>query len=130
MRFATRAHMESVFTENHALWGGHFTPDEYRDYWFSLFLTPWGASNFRCMALTEEEDGPLLSTLKLYRFTGTLLGRPVVVAGIGAVYTPRAQRTFGYASLLVGDVLDYMQKKKAALAILYTDIGLPFYERL
>src|SRR5437867_11897188 len=82
------------------------------------------------MALTEEEDGPLLSTLKLYRFTGTLYGEPVVIAGIGAVYTPEQQRTFGSASLLISEVMDYMQKKKGALALLYSDIGPAFYERL
>src|SRR5262245_30743702 len=130
MRFATRAHIEAIFEENHPLWGGPLTPEQYRDYWFSLFLTPWGASNLRYMALTEEEDGPLLSSLKLYRFTGRLFGEPVVIAGIGAVYTPKAQRTFGSASLLVSEVLDYMQKKKAALGLLHTEIGLPFYERL
>lgn len=130
MRFATRAHIEGIFEENHPLWGGPLTPDQYRDYWFSLFLTPWGASNLRYMALTEEEDGPLLSSLKLYRFTGRLFGEPVVIAGIGAVYTPKAQRTFGSASLLVSEVLDYMQKKKGAIALLHTEIGLPFYERL
>ena len=130
MRFATRAHIEAVFEENHGLWGGPLSPQQYRDYWFSLFLTPWGSSNFRYMALTEEEEGPLLSTLKLYRFTGSLYGKPIVIAGIGAVYTPEEQRTFGSASLLISEVLDYMQKKRAALALLYTDIGLPFYERL
>jgi len=130
MRFATRAHIEAIFEENHPLWGGPLTLEQYRDYWFSLFVTPWGASNLRYMALTEEEDGPLLSSLKLYRFTGRLLGQPVVIAGIGAVYTPEAQRTFGSASLLVSEVLDYMQKKKAAIGLLHTEIGLPFYERL
>src|SRR5262245_37465235 len=130
MRFATRAQIEAIFEENHPLWGGPLTPQQYRDYWFSLFVTPWGASNLRYMALTEEEDGPLLSSLKLYRLTGRLFGQPVVIVGIGAVYTPAAQRTFGSASLLVSEVLDYMQKKKAALGLLHTEIGLPFYERL
>ena len=130
MRFATRPQIEAIFEENHPLWGGPLSPEQYRDYWFSLFVTPWGASNLRYMALTEEEDGPLLSSLKLYRFTGRLFGEPVVIAGIGAVYTPRAQRTFGSASLLVSEVLDYMQKKKAAIGLLHTEIGLPFYERL
>jgi GNAT superfamily N-acetyltransferase len=130
MRFATRPQIEAIFEENHPLWGGPLTPEQYRDYWFSLFVTPWGASNLRYMALTEEEDGPLLSSLKLYRFTGRLFGEPVVIAGIGAVYTPKVQRTFGSASLLVSEVLDYMQKKKAAIGLLHTEIGLPFYERL
>jgi hypothetical protein len=130
MRFATRPQIEAIFEENHPLWGGPLTPEQYRDYWFSLFVTPWGASNLRYMALTEEEDGPLLSSLKLYRFTGRLFGEPAVIAGIGAVYTPTAQRTFGSASLLVSEVLDYMQKKKAAIGLLHTEIGLPFYERL
>jgi hypothetical protein len=76
MRFATRAHIEAIFEENHSLWGGPLTLQQYRDYWFSLFVTPWGASNLRYMALTEEEDGPLLSSLKLYRLTGRLFGEP------------------------------------------------------
>src|SRR5262245_35666166 len=130
MRFATRPQIEAIFEENHPLWGGPLTGEQYRDYWFSLFVTPWGASNLRYMALTEEEEGPLLSSLKLYRFTGRLHGEPVVIAGIGAVYTPQDQRTFGAASLLVSEVLDYMQKKKAAIGLLHTEIGLPFYERL
>ena len=94
LRFATRAHIEAIFEENHELWGAPFTPEQYRDHWYSLFLTPWGSSNFRYMALTEEEDGPLLSSLKLYRFTGRLFGEPVIIAAIGAVYT-RKQRTYG-----------------------------------
>lgn len=130
MRFATRDQIEAIFRENHGLWGLPLSEEHYRDYWFSLFLTQWGASNLRYMALTEEEDGPLLSSLKLYRFTGRFFGEPVVIAGIGALYTPRDQRTFGSASLLMSEVLDYMQKKKAGLAILFSDIGLPFYERL
>lgn len=130
MRFATRAHMEAIFTENHGLWGRPFTAEGYREFWFSLFQTPWGNSNLRYMALTEEEDGPLLSSLKLYRLTGWLHGEPIVIAGIGAVYTPIAERTAGSASLLMSEVMDYMQKKKAALALLYTEIGTPFYERL
>lgn len=130
MRFATRSQIEAIFEENYDLWGRPLTPVDYRDYWFSLFLTPWGTSNFRYMALTEEEDGPLLSSLKLYRFEGRLFGESVVIAGIGAVYTPREHRAQGGASLLISEVLDYMQKKRAALALLYTEIGLEFYERL
>src|SRR5213594_386499 len=57
LRFATRSHIESVFAENHDLWGRPLTADQYREFWFSLFLTAWGSSNLRYMALTEEEDG-------------------------------------------------------------------------
>jgi GNAT superfamily N-acetyltransferase len=130
LRFATRAQIDSIFEENHELWGVPLTPEHYRDYWYSLFLSPWGSSNLRYMALTEEEDGPLHSSLKLYRFTGRFHGEPVIIAGIGAVYTPKSQRTFGGASLLISEVLDYMQKKRATLGLLYSDIGTPFYERL
>ncbi len=130
LRFASKDEIEAVFDENHELWGRPLAPAQYRDYWFSLFRTPWSAENFRYMALSEGEDGPILSSLKLYRLAGRLFGRPVTVAGIGAVYTPRARRTFGSASLLVSEVLDYAQRKKSDLAILFSDIGLPFYERL
>jgi GNAT superfamily N-acetyltransferase len=130
LRFATRQQIESIFAENQPLWGAPLSYEQYRDYWYSLFLTPWGASNFRYMALTEEEDGPLLSSLKLYRLTGRLHGREIVIAGLGAIYTPEAARGLGSASLLVSEALDYMQKKRAGLALLHTEIGLPFYERL
>jgi len=54
----------------------------------------------------------------------------VETLGIGALFTPRARRGRGHASALVERLTEEARANGAALAMLFSEIGTPFYERL
>jgi hypothetical protein len=77
-----------------------------------------------------DDGGRLLATAKQYRFDVRVGGREGWMCGIGAVFTPPAQRGHGYASALVEALVARAQREGALLASLFSEIGPAFYERL
>ena len=125
---ATRAQIDRITRETHALWGGGLSYEDYRDLWEELGSSVWAARWARYY-VWEGEDGQILSSLKLYRpqlRVGTRVGRCAV---LGAVFTPSRLRRRGYAAETVQAVLEESEQAEDIGALLFSDIGTAYYAR-
>ena len=118
-----------ILDESHAIWSDGLTPRGYAQYNAAQLRTPWGSRHLRRLALLDGH-GKLLSSAKRYQLRVTIDGRAVDAVGIGAVYTPGAQRGRGYARRIIEQIVDAARAEGASLALLFTEIGTSYYERL
>ncbi len=126
---ATPEQIARVFAESHSLWGAGLTLDDYRGMWEDLQDTPWGRRWFTYHVLVGE-GGAVLSSLKLYRPAVSLAGDVRRATAIGAVFTPRRARREGHARALMEAVLAAARGRGDGIALLFSDIGLEYYEAL
>ena len=103
--------------------------EDYRAFWSALSETPWARVHLRYRVWLDD-DGTLLSSLKLYRPEVRILGGEGRVAGLGAVFTPRSKRGRGHASALIRAVLEEARQRKDLAALLFSDVGTTFYHEL
>ena len=120
---------EQILDETYPVWHEGLTRRNYGQWNVAQTRTPWAQRSLARVALVDD-DGALLSTAKRYRLDARLDGREVQVLGIGALFTPAAQRGRGYASALIERLIDQAGADGAALALLFSEIGTAFYERL
>src|SRR5262245_56533482 len=97
--------------------------------WDELARTAWGRRWFSWRAFVDD-DGQVLSSLKLYRPKLRLAGRVSRTAAIGAVYTPRHHRKRGHAASLILAVLEEAEARGDHPGFLFTDIGVEYYAAL
>jgi len=57
-------------------------------------------------------------------------GRVLDAVGIGAVFTPEPERRKGYAPIIIERLIDDAKVHGAEIAVLFTEIGTEYYERL
>jgi GNAT superfamily N-acetyltransferase len=126
---ATPEQMEAVYRESHAIWGSGLSFEEYLAYWRDLMATPWARRRFH-FEVWLGEDGRVLSSLKVYRLEVDLLGRRGGAAGIGAVFTPQAERGRGHAAAMLRAVVEAARRRGDLAAFLFSDIGTRYYEAL
>lgn len=89
----------------------------------------WGRERLHRLALVDE-SGRWLASMKRYRFSARLDGRPIEMVGIGAVFTPPELRGHGYGERLVEEMLAEETCRGSALAALFSEIGIDYYARL
>lgn len=110
------------------LWGEGLDRAGYERYNDAQRQTPWGA---RCLhRLVLAEGTRWLSTAKRYDLRGRLDGREVRIMGIGAVFTPPGLRRHGHAAELIRRMLDQAEGEGIDLALLFSEIGPRYYQRL
>jgi GNAT superfamily N-acetyltransferase len=119
---------EEVLDQTHALWNDGLTRARYGQYNRAQFATAWGARALRRVGLVE--DGSVVASAKRYLLHARVDGRRVAVLGIGAVFTAPERRGRGYAQRLMAALMQQGQDEGCALALLFSEIGAPFYERL
>jgi predicted N-acetyltransferase YhbS len=90
--------------------------------------SPYGKRRFRAVGL--RIDGRLVSSCKRYERELHCAGRTFRAVGIGALFTLPALRGRGYASALIGALLDAERAAGTETAFLFSDIHPHFYERL
>jgi hypothetical protein len=129
LRPARRDEIAAILRESHGLWGAGLTYSAYLEMWLELLETPWGKRRFRHLVFVER-DGSVLSSLKLYRPAVRLFDRVGTAAVIGAVFTPRSLRGRGHAAATIRAVLADARKAGDPLALLFSDIGVPYYAAL
>ena len=125
---ATRAQIDRITRETHALWGGGLSYEDYRDLWEELGRSAW-AERWARYYVWQDDDGQILSSLKLYRprlRVGERVGRCAV---LGAVFTPSRLRRRGHAADTVQAVLDESARAEDMAALLFSDIGTAYYAR-
>jgi GNAT superfamily N-acetyltransferase len=126
---ARDATLERILDTTFPVWHDGLTRKAYGQLNDAQTRTSWGGQHLHRVALVDE-SGALLSSAKRYRLRGVLRGRPVLVCGIGAVFTAPDVRGRGYASELVTRLVREERQAGADLAMLFSEIGAAFYERL
>ena len=123
------AQVRSILEESYGLWGAGLTLDDYAGMWDELARTAWGRRWFSWRAWVDE-DGRVLSSLKLYRPLVRLADRVSRAAAIGAVFTPRRERRQGHAASLILATLEEAEGRGDHPGFLFTDIGVEYYAAL
>ena len=125
---ATGALLERILDDTHSVWGEGLTRRAYGQWNVAQARTAWGEAHLARMALVES--GRLLASGKRYLLTTRLDGRSVPTLGIGAVFTPPAQRGQGWGSMLVTAMCEAAAREGYEQALLFSEIGAEFYARL
>lgn len=121
--------IEAVYEQSHALWGAGLDLGDYLGLWEDLKRTAWGRERLRFL-VWREDDGRILSSMKLYSPRVRLGDRIATACAIGAVFTPRALRRRGYAAAMLARVLEEATAAGETPAMLFSDIGTAYYASL
>jgi GNAT superfamily N-acetyltransferase len=125
----TLEQVRTVLAESHGLWGAGLSVPDYLGMWEEMAESRWGRSWYSWRALVDD-DGRVLSSLKLYRPALRLGETEGRAAAIGAVFTPRALRRCGHAATLIRATLDEAAARGDVASLLFTDIGTGYYASL
>ena len=126
---AEGALLDRIFDNTYPIWSEGLSRAAYGQWNRAQLKTPWGSGHLQRFALLDEQDN-LLASAKRYRHAVRLDGREGWMAGIGAVFTPEAQRGRGHATRLIEILIEQERNDGALLAGLFSEIGTRFYERL
>jgi GNAT superfamily N-acetyltransferase len=126
---AEGAILDQILADTFDIWHEGLNPAAYRRYYTAQRGTAWGRSRLHRSALVSG-GGNVLASAKVYDLAASLDGRPVRVIGVGAVFTPPAQRGRGYARTLLDRLLQRAAGEGADLALLFSEIGPDYYARL
>ena len=121
-------YVRDVLPHSAALWGGDRSFDEYVADFRDVASSAFGKRRFRTIGLVV--GGELVASLKRYQRELRCGERVLRATGIGAVFTPEPLRGRGYATALLGALLDSERDAGADLAFLFSDIHPAFYERI
>ncbi len=117
-----------VLPETFEMWGDGRSFEQYAADFRAVASSAYGRR--RPFTVGLRESGTLVSTCKCYdrevRWSDTSLR----ASGIGAVFTPPELRGHGFASALIGALLDAERAAGRDLAFLYSDIHPAYYEKL
>jgi GNAT superfamily N-acetyltransferase len=120
--------LERVLDWTYPVWNEGLTREAYRRWNRGVMETAWGRGHLRRLALFD--GGRPLATAKRYDIRARLSGQDADIAGIGAVFTPPELRGRGHASALIEAMVDDAGRRGCRAALLFSEIGAPFYERL
>ncbi len=121
--------LDRILDQTYAVWDEGLSRRAYAQWNAAQARLPWARGRLDRLALVGD-GGELLATLKRYRHEVVLDGGPVVMCGLGAIFTPEPLRGRGHATRLIEHVLDEERGRGAALAGLFSEIGPAMYARL
>jgi GNAT superfamily N-acetyltransferase len=121
--------LEQILEESHGIWSDGLTPRAYAQFNAAQLRTPWGARHLQRWALVDDR-GALLTSAKCYELPVSFDGREIKAVGIGAVFTPVRARGKGYAPAIIQQLIEAAAADGAELALLFTEIGTMYYERM
>ncbi len=111
-----------------ALWADGRSLERYIEDFSTIAASAFGKRRFRTIGL--RVDGSIVVSCKRYEREIRCGERALRAAGIGAVFTPPELRGRGYASAMIGALLDRERAGGTDVAYLFSDIHPVFYERL
>lgn len=129
VREAAPAEIVTVLAHTRELWGGGQDLDTYVARTRALLDSPWGRANYRFVVGLDEAGG-IMTACKRYHLAISLAGTPAPTVGFGAVFTPEAHRGQGHAATLLQAVMAEERARGTRLALLFSDIGPAYYEKL
>jgi GNAT superfamily N-acetyltransferase len=121
-------YVREVLPETQPLWGGSRDFARYEADFRAVAQSAYGRS--RPFTVGLRDAGRLVVSCKLYDREFRWGAKILRATGIGAVFTLPAYRGRGYASAMLGALLDAERIAGVDLAFLYSDIHPAFYERL
>ncbi|MHB8591224.1 MAG: GNAT family N-acetyltransferase [Vulcanimicrobiaceae bacterium] len=122
---APEQYAERVLPVTAQLWRGRRSVDIYVEQTLEIARSAYGRRSYRTVGLFD--GARLLASLKRYDRTIHLRGRRIRAVGIGAVFTPPDLRGRGYASAMLGLLLDRLRADGCDAAYLFSDIRPRFY---
>jgi len=126
---ADEAGAAAVLRRSFESWGEGATFDDYVAGNLAQLATPWARTSYRFLT-AQDERGALLASLKWFTFPAVIDGAAAQVTGLGAVFTPEEQRRQGHAAALIEMTLERARARGDAAALLMSEIGGAYYERL
>jgi len=121
-------YVRDVLPHSASVWAGDRNFADYAADFGAVSASGFGRRRFRTLGLSL--DGELVTSCKRYQRELRCGERTFRAAGIGAVFTPEAQRGRGYATAFLGALLDAERASGTDLVYLFSDIQPAFYERL
>lgn len=120
--------MEQVLDDTYGLWGDGLSRKAYGLWNLAQMKTAWGKANLTRVGLIEGDR--VVASAKRYLFDALVGGERTRVLGIGAVFTPESRRGQGLAPRLIEAMIADGQARGCAVALLFSEIGAAYYERL
>src|SRR5581483_1135222 len=120
--------LDRILSATFEIWHEGLARAAYPRYYTGQLATAWGRANLRRWALVDR--GEVLASVKTYAFDAVLDGRDIRAIGYGAVFTQPAHRGAGYARTLLDEMLQRAAADGCDAALLFSEIGAPYYERL
>jgi len=117
-----------VLPDSARLWAAGRTAEQYAGDFREIAASSYGKRRFRTLGLVI--DGRIVASCKRYEREIRCGERSYRAAGIGAVFTPTDLRGRGYATAMLGVLLDSELAGGTDFAYLFSDIHPLFYERL
>ena len=117
-----------ILHETRTIWSAGLKIDEYYDYNEMQRQDTWGHRNLQLYGY-ETADGQLAASLKLYKLTMTAHGEDFPCYGLGAIFSRHKFRGRGFGGKIVQSVVEKAKKDGQSGLLLFSDIGLSFYEQ-
>jgi len=126
---ADEAGAAAVLERSFEVWGEGATFEDYIAGNLAQLRSPWARTNYRFLA-ARDDRGDLLASLKWFTLPARIDGAAAQVTGLGAIFTPEEQRRRGHAAALVEATLERARVRGDAAALLISEIGGAYYERM
>jgi GNAT superfamily N-acetyltransferase len=128
LRDLTGEERAAYFRGIQPIWGGGLSEERFQAFQRRLADAPEAKGRYRLLGWFV--DGGLTAAMKSYDLQGACAGRPLRLLGVGAVYTPPELRRRGHAAAMLRAAMDQSRAQGADAAVLFSDIGMRYYERL
>jgi len=128
VQLSTAEYVRDVLPHSAAMWAGDRSFADYAADFGAVSASGFGRRRFRTLGLML--DGELVTSCKRYQRELRCGERTFRAVGIGAVFTPEAERGRGYATAFLGALLDTERANGTDFVYLFSDIHPAFYERL
>jgi GNAT superfamily N-acetyltransferase len=128
LRELTGEERAAYFRGIQPIWGGGLSEDRFQIFQRRLADAPEAKDRYRLLGWFV--DGTLMSAMKTYDLRGSCAGKPIRILGVGAVFTPPELRRQGHAAAMLRAAMQQWAGQGASAAVLFSDIGVRYYERL
>jgi GNAT superfamily N-acetyltransferase len=125
---APNEYVRDVLPETFSLWGAKRTFERYVEDFAALSSSRYAKR--RPFTVGLRDGGTLVCSCKNYDRELRWQSASLQTTGIGAVFTPAHARGRGYATVMLGALLDAERAAGRDVVFLYSDIHPLFYERL
>ena len=121
-------YVRDVLPHSAEMWAGERDFATYAAEFHELSTSGFGRRRFKTLGLAI--DGRIVTSCKRYQRELRCGERTFRATGVGAVFTPKAERGHGYATAFLGALLDSERASGTDFVFLFSDIHPAFYERL
>jgi hypothetical protein len=128
LRELTGEERAAYFRGIQPIWGGGLSDERFQSFQRRLADAPEARDRYRLLGWFA--GGGLTAAMKAYDLRAEFAGQSLRVLGVGAVFTPPELRRRGHAAAMLRAAMDEYAAQGAHAAVLFSDIGASYYERL